>query len=145
MAHQQHHASHAFHASDVEAIKAVLMQYEAALNASSTSQSLALYTPDGVFMPQHSPSAIGTSQVTAAYDAVFAAVQLTVKFTIAEVVVASPEWAFARTNSAGTVKVKANGAGGPEANQELFVMQKVGGQWKIARYCFSTTNPPPGS
>ena len=27
--------------------------------------------------------------------------------------------------------------------QELFVFQKVDGAWKIARYCFSTTNPPP--
>jgi len=30
----------------------------------------------------------------------------------------------------------------PEANQELCVFQKVRGDWKIARYCFSTTNPP---
>jgi len=30
----------------------------------------------------------------------------------------------------------------PEANQELFVFQKVDSDWKIARYCFSTTNPP---
>ena len=54
----------------------------------------------------------------------------------------APEWGFARTNSAGTVKVNATGGGGPEANQELFVFQKVDGSWKIARYCFSTTNPP---
>ena len=31
-----------------------------------------------------------------------------------------------------------------EANQMLFVFRKIGGtEWKIARYCFSTTNPPP--
>jgi hypothetical protein len=24
----------------------------------------------------------------------------------------------------------------PEANQELFVFQKIDGTWKIARYCF---------
>ena len=30
-----------------------------------------------------------------------------------------------------------------EANQELFVLQKMAdGDWKIARYAFSTTNPP---
>jgi len=27
--------------------------------------------------------------------------------------------------------------------QELFVFQKIDGAWKIARYCFCTTNPPP--
>jgi hypothetical protein len=54
----------------------------------------------------------------------------------------APEWAFARTNSAGTATVHATGAESAEANQELFVMQKVGAAWKIARYCFSSTNPP---
>ena len=34
------------------------------------------------------------------------------------------------------------GAEGAEANQELFLFQKIGGAWKIARYCFCTTNPP---
>ena len=52
----------------------------------------------------------------------------------------APNWVRART--IGTVKVYATGGGGPEANQELFVFQKIDGEWKIARYCFSTTNPP---
>ena len=142
MAHHGSHHPHA-HSGDVEAIKAVLLQYEAALNASSTSQALTLYTPDGVFMPQHSPSSVGTAQLQAAYDSVFGAIQLTVQFSVAEVVVTSAEWAFARTNSAGSVRVKATGGTGAEANQELFVLQKVDGEWKIARYCFATTNPPP--
>ena len=54
----------------------------------------------------------------------------------------APEWAFARTSSAGTTKIHATGGGGPEANQELFVLKKVDGVWKIARYCFATTLPP---
>jgi hypothetical protein len=73
---------------------------------------------------------------------VFKAIQLSVKFNLAEVVEISPNWAFARTNSAGKVKVHATGQSDPESNQELFVFQKVAGDWKIARYCFSTTNPP---
>jgi hypothetical protein len=55
----------------------------------------------------------------------------------------SPEWAFARTNSAGTVLNHASGAVSAEANQELFIFRKDrGGKFKIARYGFSTTNPP---
>ena len=38
----------------------------------------------------------------------------------------SPEWAFARTTSAGTVKVHANGAQSAEGNQELFVHAQGG-------------------
>ncbi len=107
--------------------------------------SLNLYTADGVFMPQHFPSSVGSSAVRAAYNGVFAVIKLSFKFDIAEVRLVSPNWAFARTNSAGTVTVLADGSGGPEANQELFVFERtVNGDWRIARYCFSTTNPPRG-
>ena len=127
---------------DEAAVAAVLAEYEGALNASSTEAVMRLYAADGVFMPQNSASSVGAEAVRRAYDAVFAAITLKVKFDVAEVVQVAPDWAIARTNSAGTATVKATGEGGAEANQELFVFRKVGGAWKIARYCFSTTNPP---
>ena len=125
-----------------KAVADVLAKYEDALNHSDTDAVMRLYATDGVFMPQNSPSSVGADAVRKAYDAVFRAIKLTVKFNVAEVVEMAPNWVFARTNSAGTVKVHATGAGGPEANQELFVFQKIEGAWKIARYCFATTNPP---
>jgi uncharacterized protein (TIGR02246 family) len=103
---------------------------------------LRLYAPDGVFMPQHSPSSLGTAALRQAYEAVFAAITLTVEFEIAEIRQIAPDWVLARTNSAGHTKNNATGVEGPEANQELFLFQKIGGAWKIARYCFCTTNPP---
>ena len=125
-----------------KAVVEVLAQYQDALNQSDTGAVMKLYASDGVFMPQNSPSSVGADEVRRAYDAVFRTIKLTVKFNVAEVVEIAPNWVFARTNSAGTVKVHATGAGGPEANQELFLFQKIDGAWKIARYCFSTTNPP---
>jgi hypothetical protein len=64
-------------------------------------------------------------------------------FEIPEMHQVATDWAFARTNSAGTVNVHSTPARGPEANQELFVSQKVGAAWKIARYCFSHHKPAP--
>jgi uncharacterized protein (TIGR02246 family) len=128
--------------TDDNAIRAVLTRYEEALNASDTNAVMALYADHGVFMPQHFPSAVGSTAVRNAYDGVFKAIKLDVAFEVVEVHQMSPTWAFARTNSSGIVKVLANGFGGPEANQELFVLEKTeSGDWKIARYCFSTTNP----
>jgi uncharacterized protein (TIGR02246 family) len=124
-----------------KAVAAVLGNYQDALNKSDTDAVMKLYAFDGVFMPQNSPSSVGTDEVRRAYDAVFQTIKLTVKFNVAEIVEIAPNWVFARTNSAGTVKVHASGAGGQEANQELFLFQKIDGAWKIARYCFSTTNP----
>jgi len=75
---------------------------------------------------------------------VFKAIKLSVKFSVAEVVEMDPNWVFARTNSAGTTTINATGAKNAEANQELFIFGKGGdGSWKIARYSFSSTNPPP--
>ena len=124
-------------------IESVLQTYETALNSSDTDKVLALYAPDGVFMPQHSPSAIGADAVRAAYDRVFHTIKLQVDFEIQEIVQVAPDWAFVRTNSAGFVTIMATGDRGPEANQELFIFHKdAEDNWKIARYCFSTTNPP---
>jgi uncharacterized protein (TIGR02246 family) len=127
---------------DDAAIRNVMSSYEAALNASNTAAVMPLYTEDGVFMAPNFQSAIGKAALRKAYDTVFKAITLKVKFTIDEVVVMSPQWAFVRTNSAGTQKINATGAASPEGNQELFIFKKGDdGMWRIARYSFSTTNP----
>jgi uncharacterized protein (TIGR02246 family) len=127
---------------DDAAIRNVMSSYETALNASNTAAVLPLYAEDGVFMAPNFQSAIGKAAVQQAYDAVFKAITLKVKFTIVELVVMSQQWAFVRTNSAGTQKINATGAASAEANQELFIFRKGDdGMWRIARYSFSTTNP----
>jgi uncharacterized protein (TIGR02246 family) len=90
--------------ADETAVAAVLKKYENALNASDAEAALKLYAPDGVFMPQHSPSSVGTAAVRKAYDAVFAAITLTVQFNIAEIRQIAPDWVLARTNSAGRTR-----------------------------------------
>jgi len=126
-----------------EAVTALLAKYNDALNASSTDAVMPLYAEEGVFMAPYGPSAVGPEALRKAYDAVFNAITLNVKFTIAEIVELAPEWAFARTNSAGTTLEHATGTRSAEKNQELFILTKDGdGSWKIARYSFSPTNPP---
>ncbi len=127
---------------DENAVAAVLASYEKALNESDSNAVMKLYAADGVFMPQNFPSSVGADAVRKAYDTVFNNIKLRVKFNVAEVIQVAPDWAFARTNSAGNATVNATSAKSAEANQELFVFHKVDGAWKIARYCFSTTNPP---
>ena len=70
--------------ADETAVAAVLKEYETALNGSDAEAALKLYAPDGVFMPQHSPASVGVPAVRKAYDAVFAAITLRVRFDIAE-------------------------------------------------------------
>ena len=130
-------------AADHSSIEAVLNAYESALNASDTERVIPLYTSDGIFMAQHNLPNIGSDQIRAAYNGAFQAIDLDIEFTIDEIVQLSSNWAFARTRSEGIVTINATGDTAPEANQELFVFKKQDdGEWKIARYIFSTTNPP---
>jgi hypothetical protein len=65
------------------------------------------------------------------------------QFTIAELVFMAPNWAYVRTNSAGVTRHASTGKTTAEANQELFIFKKSeDGEWRIARYSFSPTNPP---
>ena len=128
---------------DEAAIRRVLAAYNDALNGGKTAAVLPLYTDDGVFMPPYSQSAVGKEAVRKAYDAVFDELKFHVKFTVAELVVMAPSWAYVRTNSAGTTEHHSIGKTTAEANQELFIFEKGGdGEWRIARYSFSPTNPP---
>ena len=128
---------------DEAAIRATLAAYNAALNGGETDAVLPLYTDDGVFMPPHSPSAIGKPAIGKAYDNVFRELKFDVKFTIAELVQMAPTWAYVRTNSAGVTAHASTGKTTSEANQELFIFRKDGdSQWRMARYSFSPTNPP---
>lgn len=127
------------------AVENVLSAYETALNSQDTDTIVSLYADDGVFMPQHSLPQVGRDNIRAAYDRVFTAITLDVDFHVDEIRLLSENWAFVRTRSEGTVRVNATGESGPEGNQELFLFQRNDdGNWKIARYIFSTTNPPRG-
>jgi uncharacterized protein (TIGR02246 family) len=130
--------------SDESAIRNVLTSYQDTLNASNTAAAMSLYTEDGVVMPPYNQSVVGKAQLNSLYEAGSKLFTLHVKFTIREVVQMSPEWAFARTHSEGTRKDIATGAMTDEANQELFILRKgADRKWRIARYSFSSTNPPP--
>ena len=132
-------------ASEESAIRAVMASYNDALNMGSTDAALMLYAEDGVFMAPYSQSAVGEEAVRKAYDAVFRELKFDVEFSIAELVMMAPNWAYVRTNSAGTTGHASTGKTTAEANQELFIFRKDGdGKWRIARYSFSPTNPPTG-
>ncbi len=118
------------------AIDKLLFSYRDALNTSDVNKVLPLYTNDGVFMPSNAPSAIGQEQVKSAYEFVFSQIQLNIEFYVDEIVV-NGDYAFARTTSKGTTLIHANKQTIAEENRELFVLQKVNGQWKIARYMFN--------
>jgi uncharacterized protein (TIGR02246 family) len=121
-------------------IEELLTEYKKSLNTSDAKLAQSLYTKDGIFMPTEAPSGIGSEGILKSYEFVFSQIQLNIEFFIEEIEVEG-NMAFAVTSSKGTVKIHANGVEAPEANRELFVFEKVDGEWKIARYMFNKTEP----
>lgn len=129
--------------SEEAGIRKTMEAYNVALNGGQTAAVLPLYTQDGVFMAPSTASNVGIDAVRTAYDAVFKELKFDVRFDIVELVQMAPEWAYVRTNSAGTTAHASTGKTMAEANQELFILRKgTDGQWRIARYSFSPTNAP---
>ena len=122
--------------TEKKAIEQLLFSYRDGLNASDVPKILNMYTADGVFMPSGAPTSIGQAQVKGAYEFVFSNIQLKIEFFIDEIIV-NGNYAFARTTSKGQTLIHANGTTVPEENRELFVLEKVGSGWKIARYMFN--------
>jgi uncharacterized protein (TIGR02246 family) len=122
-------------------IKEVLKSYERSLNASDVAGVAQLYTDDAVVLAPGASSAVGIDAVRATYTGIFQALDIDITFDIAEVTVVSPEWAFLRSTSHGVATILASGVQVPSSNQELFILQKSQGRWKLARYSFSSVLP----
>ncbi|MBC7774846.1 MAG: DUF4440 domain-containing protein [Phycisphaerae bacterium] len=118
------------------AIEKLILAYQDALNASDASKVINLYTPTGVLMANAAPTAEGAEQVKGTYQYVFDNFTYALQFTILEIEV-NGNTAFARSTSKGSFVIKASGQTVPDENRELFVFQKVNGQWKIARYMYN--------
>ncbi|MCB9284155.1 MAG: SgcJ/EcaC family oxidoreductase [Lewinellaceae bacterium] len=121
-------------------IENLLGEYQKSLNTSDAKLAQSLYTKDGIFMPTEAPSGIGPEGILKSYEYVFSQIQLNIEFFIEEIEVEG-NMAFAVTTSKGTTLIHATGDTIPEANRELFVFEKVDGEWKIARYMFNKTEP----
>ncbi|AUI66265.1 MULTISPECIES: SgcJ/EcaC family oxidoreductase [Glaesserella] len=123
---------------DETAIRQLINDYAAALKSANPQNVLELYRNDGVLMPSNAPTAQGSAAITATYQHIFSAVGLNLQFDIKEITV-NDNVAIVRSISNGTATVKANNTQVPELNRELFVLEKVEGKWKIARYMFNKT------
>lgn len=124
--------------TEKSAIEKLIFSYQNALNASDAGKVIELYTKNGVLMANSAPTAEGAEQVKGTYQYVFDNFSYTLQFSIIEIVV-NGNTAFARSTSKGSFVIKASEQTIPDENRELFVFEKVDGNWKIARYMYNKT------
>lgn len=87
--------------------------------------------------PGHAPAS-GQAALKASYERIFSTIRLEIEFSIDEIVVMGEEWAFARTTAKGIKVWIKEGREEEHRNQELFVLRREEGEWRVARYCFSS-------
>lgn len=120
---------------DATAIRNRLTSYRNALALSDAEAVASNYTEDGVVMGPGSPTAIG-DKLESTYSAIFSNVGLNLDFTVANMVIGE-KYAVVQSTSDGTAFINTTGERTPEQNRELFVMEKVDGEWLIARYMYN--------
>ncbi len=123
---------------DRSVIEKLILFYSEAFNAKDISQTVALYAQDGILMPADAPLAKGHEQIKSTFEFLLKTFNINIEFVVDEVVI-SGDYAFARTNSKVRTTVLANGETVSLENKELFVLHKIGGQWKISHYIFNNT------
>jgi len=120
----------------------LLNTYSKGLASKDVEGILDIYSSDPVFMPEYAPPAVGREAVRKAYEWVFATLKLDGQFQVHEAEVIG-DTAWVRTNSTGRFTVIATGAEADVANSELFLFKRQDGAWKIHRYIFTASAPPP--
>ena len=118
------------------AVETLIRSYFDALNASDVNKVASLFTADGVLLATGAPTASGIDQVKGTFQYVFDNFKYDLKVTIGDVTVAG-KYAFVSSTSKGSYVVNANGETAPDEYRELFVIEKVKGDWKIARYMYN--------
>lgn len=120
---------------DEKAINNLIASYGDALKDANVEKVLSNYTIDAVLMRPNSPTVIG-DKIKDVYSSIFEAIEIDINFTLASMIIGE-KYAFVQSTSDGTALIKALGQNAPEQNRELFVLQRVSGEWKIARYMYN--------
>mgnify|MGYP000692926221 CR=1 FL=1 len=125
--------------SEENKIKTIISSYEQALNSANTEKIEGLFSKDGVLVLQGSPASVGIDDIKAFYNSLFKTLNFNLKFNIKEVVYMSPDWAFVKTTTSGTVKLLASNFKNKGDGHEFFILKKQNGDWKIDQYSGSSS------
>lgn len=125
---------------DKKLVEERLQTYFGALNRADVETIVSGYAPNGIFMAPDFPAFAGADAIRKGYETIFGQIRLQIAVKMHEITVAG-DFAFAYTESEGTVTVKANSQVIPEKNKELFVLTKSGGGWLFRQYAFNKIAP----
>ena len=130
--------------ADVEAIKNLTEEYDAAINSGDLYSWMSLYTDDAVRMPPNMPALVGKDAIRSVMQSFFENYTIDLKETTEEVIVAG-DWAFARGTYTLTSTPKVSGEPIRDTGKWVaFHKRQPDGSWKCYRNIYNSNLPPSG-
>ena len=125
-------------------VKGVVERYQAGLNASDFAQIRPLFAPDAVAEWNEKATVVGVEAMAKPYEDLFKAIKFATDFQY-DAVDLHGDVAIVRTHHpVGSVELHlADGSKTPDFNREVFVLKRIGADWRIILYTF-TTQPRQG-
>ena len=122
--------------TESEKAKQVVVDYFSALNKSDVKKIISLYHKESVFLPNNAPASRGIEEIEKTYQAVLDTIKLNTTHAYHHVSV-SGDVAVVESKANGNLRVLKTNKILPANDNELFVLKKVNGTWKIDRYMFN--------
>lgn len=120
--------------------KGVVEQYQAGLNTSDFAAIRKLFAPDAVAEWNEKATVIGPDAMAGPYEALFKKIKFNTDFQFDAVDIYNDDMAIVRTHHpiGQTEFFIADGSKKLDFNREIYVLRKIGGDWKIILYTFNT-------
>lgn len=125
--------------SPTQAAEQLLLQYAEALNAANATLLPALYTADGVFMP-NGLTPLPASALLGKGQSFFAKSRFHISYKVTSVAV-DGEYAFVQATARTATTDRATGQEVARTSRDFFVLRQEGEDWKIYRYLFNSVRP----
>ncbi len=119
-----------------EEVRDLIQTYQRGLNEADLDLVRSVYADDAIFIGQPLPTGSGVKEILALYADSLSKLSFDVQFDVQEIEL-SGELGLVRTGSHGSIVPKGQRPEGSEGNRELFVVKRIGGEWKFFRYIFN--------
>ena len=120
---------------DAAAVRAVIEAYGDRLAAADVAGVVSQFTGKAAAMQPGFQTVVGSQRLTATYDAAFENMRLDFTFRFDDITVRG-DLAVVRATSRGAITIRATGETQPARLRQLFVLARVGADWKIAQYMY---------
>ncbi|WP_324680251.1 nuclear transport factor 2 family protein [Hymenobacter sp. GOD-10R] len=122
--------------SPTQAAEQLLAQYAEALNTAHPLLLPALYTADGVFMP-NGVASLPAGVLPGQGEKFFAKSRLHIRYAVEEVT-GNGEYAFVQATARTATTDLTTGQEVTRTSRDFFVLRQEGQDWKIYRYLFNS-------